>query len=92
MLLVNYLVDAYEAFSASALAASSCSRSLFGVILPFAVPSMFSHLGIAWACSVLGFISLAMSVIPFVFIRFGEKIRANSDFCQELKRLKEQER
>ncbi|QIW96568.1 hypothetical protein AMS68_002086 [Peltaster fructicola] len=89
--LINYIVDAYEAFSASALAASSCSRSLFGVILPFAVPSMFSHLGIAWACSVLGFISLALGVIPFVFIRFGEKLRANSEFCQELRRLKEKE-
>lgn len=85
---VNYLVDAYEIYAASALAAASCSRSLFGVVLPFAVPSMFQNLGIAWAVSVLGFITLAMSVVPFVFIKYGDKIRANSKFCRELKQIK----
>ncbi|KAG2167185.1 hypothetical protein JADG_006924 [Aureobasidium aubasidani] len=36
MSLINYLVDAYEVFAASAMAASACSRSLFGAVLPFA--------------------------------------------------------
>lgn len=84
MALLNYLVDAYEIFSASAMAAASCSRSLFAVILPFAARPMYERLGIAWACSLLGFVSLALGVIPFMFLKYGDKIRANSKFCREL--------
>lgn len=91
MALLNYLVDAYEEFAASATAAAACSRSLFGVLLPFAAKPMYNCLGIAWACSLLGFLSLAMCAIPFVFIKYGDRIRENSKFCQELKKKKEQE-
>lgn len=90
MALLNYLVDAYEIFSASAMAAASCSRSLFAVILPFAARPMYETLGIAWACSLLGFISIALGVIPFMFLRFGDRIRANSKFCRELVAKKEE--
>jgi len=85
MALTNYLVDAYEIFAASAVAASSSSRSLFGAILPFAAKPMYDALGVPWACSLLGFLSLAMCAIPFVFIKYGDKIREKSKFCQELK-------
>lgn len=51
---------------------------------------MFNTLGIDWACSLLGFVSLAFCVVPFVFIKYGDKIRANSKFCQELKLQKEE--
>lgn len=85
MALLNYLVDAYEIFAASATAASSSSRSLFGAILPFAAKPMYDTLGVPWACSLLGFLSLAMCAIPFVFIKYGDKIRERSKFCQELK-------
>ena len=88
MALLNYLVDSYEEFAASATAASACSRSLFGAVLPFAAKPMYDRLGVPWACSVLGFLSIAMCVIPFVFIRYGDKIRERSEFCQELKRQK----
>lgn len=49
---------------------------------------MFDALGVAWACSLLGFVSLAFCVVPFIFIRYGDKIRANSKFCQELRQQK----
>ena len=84
MALLNYLVDAYEIFAASALAAAACCRSAFGAVLPFAAGPMYRKLGIAWASSLLGFASLACCIIPYVFIRYGDKIRANSSFCQEL--------
>lgn len=87
--LLNYLADAYEIFAASAMAATSCSRSIFGAVLPFAGLPMYNKLGIAWASSLLGFLSLAMSIIPFVFINYGDRIRAGSPFCQELKERKQ---
>lgn len=40
MSLINYVVDAYEVFAASAMGAMSASRSLFGVVLPFAASPM----------------------------------------------------
>ncbi|KAK5703737.1 hypothetical protein LTR97_002750 [Elasticomyces elasticus] len=87
---LNYIVDAYEVFAASAMGAASCSRSIFAVVLPFAAKPMYANLGVGWACSVLGFCSLLMALIPFVFIRFGDRIRAGSKFCQELKQQKEE--
>lgn len=91
----NYLVDSYVVYSASALAAASCVRSIWGALLPLAATSMYSTLGIGWATSVLGFAALFIMPIPFVFIKYGCRIRARSKFCQklaEMKRVAEQEK
>lgn len=82
--LANYLVDAYRIYSASAMGATSISRSTFGVVLPFAAKPMYEALGVAWACSLLGFASLLMCLIPYFFIWYGERLRASSPMCQEL--------
>lgn len=92
MAMLNYLTDAYETLSASAQSAASCTRSIFGAVLPLAAKPMFDRLGVHWACSLIAFLSLGVSVIPFAFIRYGDRIRNNSKFCQELKRIKEAER
>jgi MFS family permease len=84
MALLNYLVDAYKIFAASAMAAASTVRSLAGAVLPFAATPMYTKLGVNWACSLLGFLSVLMALIPFVFIWKGEQIRARSKFCQFL--------
>ncbi|KAF2740776.1 MFS general substrate transporter [Polyplosphaeria fusca] len=91
MALLNYLVDAYEIFAASAMAAASFSRSTFGAVLPFAAKPMYRTLGIAWACSLLGFLAVALCIIPFIFIRFGTKMREKSEFCQYLAQKKREE-
>ncbi|ETS79764.1 hypothetical protein PFICI_09617 [Pestalotiopsis fici W106-1] len=85
MAFLNYLADAYKVFAASALAASACTRSVFGAVLPLATTSMYDNLGVGWASTLLAFVSLAMSALPFIFIRYGEVIRSNSTFCQMLK-------
>ena len=89
MALLNYIADAYEIYAASGMAATSFCRSIFGALLPLAARPMYQTLGICWASSLLGFLSLAMSVIPFAFIRYGDRIRANSKFCNELRNKKE---
>ena len=58
------------------------------VVLPLATTPMFARLGVAGACSLLGGLSGLMCVIPFLFIWKGEKIRAGSKFCMEIKREK----
>ncbi|RYC97110.1 hypothetical protein BFJ63_vAg275 [Fusarium oxysporum f. sp. narcissi] len=84
MALLNYITDAYRQYSASAQAASSTMRSITAVVLPLAAPSMYENLGIQWACSLLGFFTLVLACIPFVFIRYGEALRKRSPFCQKL--------
>lgn len=91
MALLNYLVDAYQVFAASATAAASISRSSFGAVLPFAAKPMYRAMGVAWATSLLGFFSLALCVVPFVFVRWGGKMRERSKFCQYLRARREEE-
>lgn len=83
MATTTYLVDAYTVYSASAVAASTVLRSLFGALLPLAGPAMYSSLGVGWGTSVLGFIAVAMIPVPFVFIFYGERIRNNNLFKVE---------
>lgn len=80
----NYLTDAYKIYSASAMAAASCGRSLASALLVLAADSMYEHLGPAWATSIPAFASLVMIPIPFVFIRYGPQIRGRSRICQEI--------
>jgi multidrug resistance protein len=91
MALINYLADAYDIYAASALAATSTTRSVFGAVLPLAAEPMYKTLGVHWATSLLGFASAVMILIPVAFIRFGPYLRRHSKFSLELKELKETE-
>lgn len=82
--LLNYLTDAYEIFAASAMASSAFSRSIFAVMLPLAADPLYKRLGVAWASSLLGFLSFTMAISPFILIKYGDLIRRRSKFCQHL--------
>ncbi|KJZ78858.1 hypothetical protein HIM_01631 [Hirsutella minnesotensis 3608] len=75
-----YLVDAFGAYAASAVAASTVLRSLGGALLPLAGGRMFDTLGFGWGSSLLAFIALAMVPCPVIFYRYGERIRARKLF------------
>lgn len=72
---VNYLVDSYLMFAASALAANTLLRSLFGAAFPLFTPDMYQALGIHWASSIPAFLSLACVPFPFIFYKYGARIR-----------------
>ncbi|KAA6407354.1 MAG: MFS general substrate transporter [Lasallia pustulata] len=76
----TYLVDAYTIHAASAIAASAVLRSLVGAILPLAGQKMYSTLGLGWGNSLLAFIALALCPIPWVFLKYGERIRTSPRF------------
>ncbi|KAF2872339.1 major facilitator superfamily domain-containing protein [Massariosphaeria phaeospora] len=72
----TYLVDVFGSeAAASALAANTLLRSLFGAFLPMAGPAMYESLGLGWGNSLLGFIGLAFIPIPYFFYKYGEQIR-----------------
>ncbi|ROT35255.1 CefM protein [Sodiomyces alkalinus F11] len=72
-----YLVDAYTLYAASALAAATVLRSIFGAFLPLAGPPLYEALGLGWGNSTLGFIAIGLIPVPLLFIRYGEAIRTN---------------
>lgn len=73
---MNYLVDTFDIYSASALAANMVLRSLGGAFLPLAGEDMYDALGLGWGNSLLAFISLALVPVPFVIFKYGHRIRA----------------
>ena len=80
----TYLVDAFTLHAASALAANTVLRSLIGALLPLAGQQMYDTLGLGWGNSLLAFISVAMCPIPWIFYRYGERIRKNPRFQVKL--------
>lgn len=81
---VNYLIDVYMMFANSAIAANTLIRSGAGAAFPLFAVQMYHGLGVNWASSLLGFISVAMIPIPFLFFFYGSKIRASSRFSATL--------
>ncbi|KAF8342649.1 major facilitator superfamily domain-containing protein [Cantharellus anzutake] len=79
--LLNYIVDVYLQVAATALAANTVVRSLFGAIFPLFASQMYRKLGPQWASTLLGCILLAMIPMPLFFIRFGPAIRAKSRYA-----------
>ncbi|KAF8858583.1 fluconazole resistance protein [Acephala macrosclerotiorum] len=73
--ITTYMVDAFTAYAASALAANTVLRSIFGAVLPLVGQKMYDSLGLAWGNSLLAFVALAMCPIPLIFYRYGETIR-----------------
>ncbi|KAF1845634.1 MFS general substrate transporter [Cucurbitaria berberidis CBS 394.84] len=59
MTIQTYLVDAFTVHAASAIAANTVLRSIFGALLPLSGLSMYDALGLGWGNTLLGFISLA---------------------------------
>lgn len=75
MPLQTYLVDAYTVYAASALAASTVLRCVFGAVLPLAGEPLYNKLGLGWGNSLLGFIALALAPVPFLLSWYGERLR-----------------
>lgn len=66
---LNYLPDAYPEYAASVLAGNDLFRSSFGAGFPLFAQAMYHKLGIAWASSLLAFLSIAFIPIPFVLFK-----------------------
>lgn len=74
----TYLVDVFTIHAASAMAANTVLRSILAAFLPLAGPDMYKAMGYGWGNSLLGFVAVAMIPVPFVFLKYGERIRLNS--------------
>lgn len=81
--MMNYLIDAYTIFAASVLAANSVLRSLFGTAFPLFTTQMYDNLGIHWASTIPAFLALACVPMPFLFYKYGPKIRESCKYAAQ---------
>ena len=77
----NYLVDTYQHQAASALAAKTFLRSIWGACTVLFTIQMYHRLGYQWAGTLLAFIALACCAIPYVFYFKGKQIRSYSHYA-----------
>ncbi|RPA78651.1 MFS general substrate transporter [Ascobolus immersus RN42] len=78
---VMYCLEIYPPLvAASAMAALGLLRYILAMAFPLFTVNMYKNLGVPWATSIFGFISIALMPIPWVFKKWGPRIRARSKF------------
>ncbi|KAL2010180.1 hypothetical protein VTN00DRAFT_5987 [Thermoascus crustaceus] len=78
---LNYIVDAYLLFAASAIAANTFLRSAAGAGFPLFAQYMFHGMGVNWAGTLLGCVAAVLCPIPVIFYLYGHRLRAKSKFA-----------
>ncbi|GAA5821266.1 hypothetical protein JCM11251_004542 [Rhodosporidiobolus azoricus] len=79
----TFTIDSYEKWSASALAATVVARSVAGAVFPIFAPSLFHSIGTQWACTMLAGIMALLVPVPFLFQRYGKRLRRNSRYAAD---------
>ncbi|GAA5993231.1 hypothetical protein JCM10908_004521 [Rhodotorula pacifica] len=78
---LTYLVEVYLMYSASALSGNTVVRSAVAAAFPLFITQMFSGLGIGWGCTVFGIIGAVIAPSPFLFYKYGWRLRQKSRFA-----------
>lgn len=80
----NYLADTYHRYASSALAAQSFCRNIMGGIFPLVTTQLYTNLGYGPASSLLGGIGAGLTLVPWILMIYGPRIRARSRFASEI--------
>ncbi|CAO1637861.1 unnamed protein product [Parajaminaea phylloscopi] len=86
---LNFLSDSYPEHVASVLASNDLFRSAMGGVFPLFSRAMFQNLQksgptgfpVAWGCVLLGCLTILFIPLPFVFHRYGPKLRSYSRYA-----------
>lgn len=81
---LNYIIDCYLFFAASALAGNTLLRSAFAAAFPLFARQMFVNMKIQWASTLLGCVALVLIPVPFLFFKFGKSLRQKSKYAFDL--------
>lgn len=76
----------YPKYMASVFAGNNLCRSGFACAFPLFGKAMYDNLAIhrypvGWGSSLVGFLCLALCVVPFVLYRYGPFLRSKSSFA-----------
>lgn len=78
---INYLTDTYAEYAASVIASNTIARSAGSAAAPLFTNQMFSALGIGGGGSLIAGVATLLSVIPFLFYWYGERLRKRSKYA-----------
>ncbi|KAI4122397.1 MAG: hypothetical protein LQ338_005844 [Usnochroma carphineum] len=78
---INFLVDTYALYAASAVSANTFLRSILASAFPLVARPMFHNLGVGPAMSLLGGIACLALPVPLLFMKYGRKLRSMSKFA-----------
>ncbi|KAI8826001.1 major facilitator superfamily domain-containing protein [Fimicolochytrium jonesii] len=81
---LNYLIDVFERWGASAIAANTFLRSTLAAAFPLIVPPLYHRIGIGWATSVFGGVAVCLIPIPFFFWSYGPSIRKRGKYTAKM--------
>ncbi|KAI5780379.1 major facilitator superfamily domain-containing protein [Geopyxis carbonaria] len=78
--LIGYLAEAYTEYTASVIGSATITRSLFAFGFPLFMPSLYGNLNTKWAGTLLGCLLCLFVPVPWVFYKYGLKIRSKSRY------------
>ena len=77
----QYIIDSYEGYSASALTSVTLIRYVAaGGMVEVAIP-FYKNLGVHWTLTIMGCLSALLVPVPYVFYKYGSKLRARSKYA-----------
>ncbi|KAF8996139.1 MFS polyamine transporter [Cyathus striatus] len=88
----SYIIDSYSDYAATAMAAKTFLRSEVGAMVPLFVDPMFKNMGFQYAGLLLALVGCAIGPMPFIFYKYGGRIRAASKRASKNQRGMESER
>ncbi|KAF2996010.1 hypothetical protein E8E13_001625 [Curvularia kusanoi] len=80
---LNYLVDTFTEYAASAVAANTFLRSCFAGAFPLVVTPMYHNIGVGPASSITGGFAALLIPVPFIFYIYGKRIRRRSKWSRK---------
>ncbi|KAB5511647.1 major facilitator superfamily domain-containing protein [Coniochaeta sp. 2T2.1] len=79
---LNYLVDTFQDYAASAIATNTFLRSCFAGVFPLVVGPMYHSIGVGPGSSITGGFAALLIPVPYVFYFYGKRIRARSKWSK----------
>lgn len=79
---LNYLVDTFQKYAASSVAANTFLRSMFAAGFPLAIGPLYRTVGVGPGQSIFAGFACLLVPVPFVFYVFGKRIRAASKWSK----------
>lgn len=78
---LNFLVDTFKQMTASAVAANTVVRSLFGAAFPLLGQKLFEAVGVQKGMFILAGVATLLFPLSIVFLKKGQAIRERSKFA-----------
>ncbi|QIW96975.1 hypothetical protein AMS68_002493 [Peltaster fructicola] len=77
----QYIIDSYETYAASALASVTMIRYMSAGGMTIVGIPFYENLGVHYTLTILACLSALMVPVPYVFYKYGAKIRSKSKFA-----------